>query len=71
MKYEYGAKVENPSLYHLTYLGSNPGTSSKMPATSRVSHGTSPNSILILIFTSAQLFLLHKVICRLHASTNK
>jgi len=26
---------------------------------------------LILIFTSAQMFLLHKVICRLHVSTNK
>jgi len=27
--------------------------------------------IIILIFTSAQLFLLHNVICRLHVSTNK
>ena len=27
--------------------------------------------IVILICTSAQLFLLHKVICRLHVSTNK
>jgi len=27
--------------------------------------------IVILICTSAQLFLFHKVICRLHVSTNK
>ena len=27
--------------------------------------------IVILICTSAQLFLLHKVICKLHVSTNK
>ena len=27
--------------------------------------------VVILILTSAQLFLLHKVICRLHVSTNK
>ena len=57
MKYEYGVKVENPSLYHLTYLGSNPDTRSKMPATSRMSHGTSSNSILILICTSTLFFI--------------
>jgi hypothetical protein len=44
MKYGYGAKVKNPSLYHLTCLRSNPGTRSKRSATGRVSHGTSSSS---------------------------
>ena len=44
MKYEYEAEMENPSLYHLTCLGSNPGTRSKRLATGHVSHGTTSGS---------------------------
>jgi len=36
--------VENPSLYHLTCLGSNPATRSKRSATGRLSHGTTSSS---------------------------